>query len=182
MSILMRNVVPIDLRLFVENVIKRNILTLHSEKVEEKMVLGTLQTGQGFSHLDAFIAILGLSCFGDGKFKKMERKVGKVIEAVATESCEKWREEEKTIENDRPNGKLKGAYDTSWSKRGGERSPFTKLWQSCSNPHPKIGPTAIFAFYSLNYSLAARLQDNSRPKSPTKVETKRKLQQFTVSG
>ena len=32
------------------------------------------------------------------------------------------------------------------------------------------------------YSLAARLQDNSRPKSPTKVETKRKLQQFTVSG
>ena len=27
-----------------------------------------------------------------------------------------------------------------------------------------------------------RLQDNSRPKSPTKVETKRKLQQFTVSG
>ena len=41
---------------------------------------------------------------------------------------------------------------------------------------------AIFAFYSQNYSLAARLQDNSRPKSPTKVETKRKLQQFTVSG
>ena len=32
------------------------------------------------------------------------------------------------------------------------------------------------------YSLAARLQDNSRPKSPTKVETKRKLQQFTVYG
>ena len=33
-----------------------------------------------------------------------------------------------------------------------------------------------------NYSLAARLQDNSRPKSPTKAETKRKLQQFTGSG
>ena len=45
-----------------------------------------------------------------------------------------------------------------------------------------ICPIAIFAFYSLNYSLAARLQNNSRPKSPTKVETKRKLQQFTVSG
>ena len=28
----------------------------------------------------------------------------------------------------------------------------------------------------------ARLQDNSHPKLPTKVETKRKLQQFTVSG
>ena len=61
-------------------------------------------------------------------------------------------------------------------------STFTKLWQSCSDPHLKIRPIAIFAFYSLNYSIAARLQDNSRPKSPTKVETKRKLQQFTVSG
>ena len=28
----------------------------------------------------------------------------------------------------------------------------------------------------------ARLQDNSRPKLPTKIETKRKLQQFTVPG
>ena len=61
-------------------------------------------------------------------------------------------------------------------------SPFTKLWQSCSDPHLKIRPIAIFAFYSLNYSLAARLQHNSRPKSPTKVETKRELQQFIVSG
>ena len=61
-------------------------------------------------------------------------------------------------------------------------SSFTKLWQSCSDPHPKISPIAIFAFYSLNYSLMARLQDNSRPTSPTKIETKRKLQQFTVSG
>ena len=34
----------------------------------------------------------------------------------------------------------------------------------------------------MHYSLATRLLDNSRPKSPTKVETKRKLQQFTVSG
>ena len=59
---------------------------------------------------------------------------------------------------------------------------FTKLWQSCSDPHLKIRPIAIFTFYSLNYSLAARLQDNSRPRSFTKVERKRKLQQFTVSG
>ena len=61
-------------------------------------------------------------------------------------------------------------------------SSFTKLWQSCSDPHPEISPISIFAFYSLNYSLVARLQDNYRPNSPTKVETKRKLQQFTVSG
>ena len=57
-----------------------------------------------------------------------------------------------------------------------------KFWQSYSDPHLKFRPIAIFAFYSLNYSLAARLQDNFRPKSTTKVKTKRKLQQFTVSG
>ena len=61
-------------------------------------------------------------------------------------------------------------------------SPFTELWQSCSETHPKIYPIAIFAFYSLNYSLAARSQDNSCPKLRTKIETKRKLQQFIVSG
>ena len=62
-----------------------------------------------------------------------------------------------------------------------EYSSFTKLWQSFRDSHLKIRPIAILVFYSLNYSLAARLQNNSRPKSPTKVETKRKLQQFTVS-
>ena len=82
------------------------------------MVLGTLQTRQGFSHLDAFIAILGLPCFADRKFKKIERRVGKVIEAVATESCEKWREEKKDWKRS-PHGELKGADDTSGSKRGG---------------------------------------------------------------
>ena len=50
------------------------------------------------------------------------------------------------------------------------------------DPHLKIRPIAIFVFYTLNYRLAARLQNNSRPKSITKVETKRKLQQFSVSG
>ena len=54
------------------------------------------------------MAILGLPYFADGKFKKIERKVGKVIEAVATKSCEKWREEEKKIENDHPRGNYKG--------------------------------------------------------------------------
>ena len=34
----------------------------------------------------------------------------------------------------------------------------------------------------LNYCLAVCLQDNSRAKLPTKVETKRKLPQFTVSA
>ena len=62
------------------------------------------------------------------------------------------------------------------------QSPFTKLWQSCSDPHPNIRPIAIFAFYSQNYSLAARLQYNSRTKSPIKVKTKIKLQQLTVFG
>ena len=53
---------------------------------------------------------------------------------------------------------------------------------SSGNVAAQISPTANFVFYSLNYSLVARLQDNSRPKSPTTIETKRKLQQITVSG
>ena len=53
---------------------------------------------------------------------------------------------------------------------------------SSGDPHLKIRPIAIFVFYSLNCSLAARIQDNSRPKSPTKVETKRKLQQFMIGS
>ena len=61
-----------------------------------------------------------------------------------------------------------------------DQSPFTKLWQSCSDPNPKISPIAIFAFYSLNYSHAARLQDNSRLKSHIKVETRRKLKQYSL--
>ena len=51
-----------------------------------------------------------------------------------------------------------------------------------ATPILKSVPSQFWSCYSLNYSLAARLQDNSRPKSPTKVGTKRKLQQFTVSG
>ena len=50
------------------------------------------------------------------------------------------------------------------------------------DPHLKIRPITVFIFYTLNYRLSARLQNNSRPKSITKVETKRKLQQFSVSG
>ena len=67
-------------------------------------------------------------------------------------------------------------------KQTTEVESITELWQSTSDPYLKIRLIAIFAFYSLNCSLAARLQDNSRPKSPTKVETKRNLQKLTVSG
>ena len=51
-----------------------------------------------------------------------------------------------------------------------------------ATPILKSVPSQFSRFFSLNYSLTARLQDNSRPESPTKVETKRKSQQFTVSG
>ena len=49
------------------------------------------------------------------------------------------------------------------------------LWQSCSDPHLKISPIALFVFYSLNYSLAARLQDNSRPEVAHKGGDKEKI-------
>ena len=57
-----------------------------------------------------------------------------------------------------------------------------KVHSLSSGKNLKIRPFAIFSFYSLNYSLAARLQDNSLQRSPTKVETKRKLQQLSLDG
>ena len=47
----------------------------------------------------------------------------------------------------------------------------------------KVAATPILKSVPSQFlGLAARLQDNSLPKPPTKVETKRKLQLFTFSG
>ena len=88
------------------------------------------------------------------------------------------------LPRDQRNSKFqKVIFDTSSLKVKSVHSALAKLHRPPgSDPHPKIRPIAIFAFHSLNYSLAACYQDNSRRKLPTKVEAKRKLQQFTVSG
>ena len=46
----------------------------------------------------------------------------------------------------------------------------------------KTSSVSLIFAHGTHRTLVARLQDNSRPKSPKKVETKRKLQQFAVSG
>ena len=44
-----------------------------------------------------------------------------------------------------------------------------------ATPHLKICPISIFAFYCLNYSLAARLQDNFSPNVAHKSRDKEKI-------
>ena len=92
----------------------KSIITLHSNEVEEEMVLGCIHTGLGHSHLEALL------CMAEGKFKVIERKVGAAVESIARERCERWREQEKKVEIETcGNSGLKGAFDASWSKRGG---------------------------------------------------------------
>eukprot|EP00112_Aurelia_sp_Birch-Aquarium-sp1_P014841 Seg323.9 transcript_id=Seg323.9/GoldUCD/mRNA.D3Y31 product="hypothetical protein" protein_id=Seg323.9/GoldUCD/D3Y31 len=98
----------------------KNVVTLHSSEVEEEMVLGCIHTGLGHSHLEAFLSITGLPCIAEEKFKVLERKVGAAVESIARESVERWREKEKNVEMKTfGNNGLKGAFDASWSKRGG---------------------------------------------------------------
>ena len=73
----------------------KNIVTLHSNEVEEEMMLGCIHTGLGHSHLEALLSITGFPCMAEGKFKAIERKVGAAVESIARESCEKWREQKR---------------------------------------------------------------------------------------
>ena len=59
------------------------------------MLLGCLHARIGHRHLDAVLSIAGLGCMGCGSFKKIERSVGPAIEETASESCGKWKKEEK---------------------------------------------------------------------------------------
>ena len=83
------------------------------------MVLGCIHTCQGHSHLEAFLSIVGLPRMNQGKFKQLERRVRGAVERTASNSCSKWMEKEKSLTSGFPVQKTpKGAYDTSWSKRG----------------------------------------------------------------
>ena len=61
----------------------------NSTEINEKFVLACLHTGTGHSHLDSYLNIVGLPSISHQKFKGIETKVGKEIEKVEEESCQK---------------------------------------------------------------------------------------------
>ena len=114
------------MRVVCENCQTQNSLIIHSREVEERLVLSCLHTGIGHSHLEALLNITGLPCMAEGTFKGVERSVGHTVETALSESCTKWKNEEKKLESSvDTDSQLKGAYDTSWSKRGGGYNALT---------------------------------------------------------
>ena len=83
------------MRVVCENCQAQNSLIIHSREVEERLVLSCLHTGIGQSHLEALLNITGLPCMAGGAFKGVERGVGHTVKTELSESCTKWKNEEK---------------------------------------------------------------------------------------
>ena len=60
-----------------------------SFEVNTKMALGMIDAGLGESHASLFVSDMGIQTPNWRIIKRHERKVGKAIEAVSDESCEK---------------------------------------------------------------------------------------------
>ena len=104
----------------------KNKCKIHSDEVEEKLVLGSLHIDIGFTHVEGLLSIVGLPCVSNGSYKKTERKIEPASEKVARESCLKWKQEEEKLEREKTGSKaLKGCYDMSWRTR-------TRLYNSKS--------------------------------------------------
>ena len=114
------------MRVVWKNCQRQNSLIIHSGEVEERLVFSCLHTDVSHSYLEAHLNITGLPCMAEGTFKGVERSVGHTVETALSDSCTKWKNEEKKLESSVDTGSpLKGAYDTSWSKRKGGYNALT---------------------------------------------------------
>ena len=124
---------PNSLMVICQNCNNKCKIKIHSDEFEEKLVLGSLHIGTGFTHVEGLLSIVGLPCFSNGSYKKTERKIGPALEKVARESCLKWKQEEEKVEIEKTGSKaLKGCYDMSWRTR-------TRLYNSKSGTGCIIG-------------------------------------------
>ena len=55
-------------------------IKIHPDEVEEKLVLGSLYIGIGFTQVERLLSIVGLPGFSNGSYKKTERKIGPALE------------------------------------------------------------------------------------------------------
>ena len=84
------------MRVVCENCQTQNSLIIRSREVEGRLVLSCLHTGIGHSHLEALLNITGLP---EDTFKGVQRSVGHTVETALSESCTKWKNEEKESES-----------------------------------------------------------------------------------
>ena len=97
-----------------------NRIAIHSEEVEDKVILASIHTGKGHSHIEGIISITGLPSIAHISFKDRERKVSTAIDEVAKDSCHKLKLEEQKIELELTGTKsLKGCYNMSWRTSSG---------------------------------------------------------------
>ena len=109
---------PNSLMVICQNCNNKCKIKIHSDEVEEKLVLGSLHISIGFTHVEGLLSIVGLPYFSNGSYKKTERKIGPALEKVARESCLEWKQEEENLEIEKTGSKvLKGCYDMSWRTR-----------------------------------------------------------------
>ena len=113
------------MRVACENCQTQNSWIIHSSETEERLVLNCRHTGIGHSHMEA-LSNIGHPCMAEDTFKGVERSVGHTVETALSESCTKWKNEEKKLESSvDTDSQWKRAYDTSWFKRGGGYNALT---------------------------------------------------------
>ncbi|KAJ7381485.1 hypothetical protein OS493_001629 [Desmophyllum pertusum] len=66
------------------------------DSLARRAALGCIHQGLGHSQYEGLMAAMNIKPATENTFKSAEREVGVIIEEKARESCEKWREEEKT--------------------------------------------------------------------------------------
>ena len=94
---------------------KKKVAAEKGNPLGRRAVLGCLHQGLGHSHYEGLMAAMNVQPVAASMFKRVEREVGRVIEETASESCEKWREEEKCVSTD---GGVKVSFDQGWQKQG----------------------------------------------------------------
>lgn len=90
--------------------------------------LAMLHTGQGHTHLNADLSVMGIGSISSKTYKKREREVGTALEAVSKKSCHEWKEKEKACDlhvDSEGDSLLCVSYDGAWQKRGKARDSTT---------------------------------------------------------
>lgn len=93
-----------------------------------RAALAMIHTGQGHSHLNGDLSVLGVGSLSSRTYKKREREVGLAVESVCKKSCTRSQEAEKVecgIVDNEGDALISVSYDGAWQKRGKARDSIT---------------------------------------------------------